>query len=380
MFPKQQPPKAEAPPRPMLPPGLGEAPNDMLAQGARGPLVSSLQLWLHKRGFTPGAIDGIYGAQTASAVRELQKTLRVSPQTGNMDQATMKAVNFDLAQQRSVLRDLEEMYLTRPPPKPTSTGGGTIKPNEAQPDVPPAPGMDDKTRMWLGVGLGGAALLVLGYIFMADKKSEARPLAGEDLFDDLGRDADDDEKFEARSDDEIRLLKGRVNDREYMRQLADDYAKDLADRVMARLKTSRNGGKQTEPAPAIEGLADLSNYHTRMTPKQYVTMMRNQDKSEAYLRDAATDSMYNEDLSKTERAWWRKVSKLVAAPTQAEQDRDDKRIRELESELNLKGVGDAPPSSPKGRMQACASQWRSIDDKSGSYRDFMKDCMKSFPG
>ena len=43
-----------------------------LKQGDRGALVSLLQLGLQRAGQTPGALDGIFGAQTAAAVRAFQ--------------------------------------------------------------------------------------------------------------------------------------------------------------------------------------------------------------------------------------------------------------------------------------------------------------------
>ena len=44
----------------------------ILKQGDRGALVSLLQLGLTRAGQTPGALDGIFGAQTAAAVRAFQ--------------------------------------------------------------------------------------------------------------------------------------------------------------------------------------------------------------------------------------------------------------------------------------------------------------------
>lgn len=38
-----------------------------LKQGDRGALVSLLQLGLERAGQTPGALDGIFGAQTAAS-------------------------------------------------------------------------------------------------------------------------------------------------------------------------------------------------------------------------------------------------------------------------------------------------------------------------
>ena len=47
-----------------------------LKQGDRGALVSLLQLGLQRAGQTPGALDGIFGAQTAAAVRAFQPQLQ----------------------------------------------------------------------------------------------------------------------------------------------------------------------------------------------------------------------------------------------------------------------------------------------------------------
>lgn len=50
-----------------------------LKQGDRGALVSLLQLGLGRAGQTPGALDGIFGAQTAAAVRAFQAANALTP-------------------------------------------------------------------------------------------------------------------------------------------------------------------------------------------------------------------------------------------------------------------------------------------------------------
>ena len=50
-----------------------------LKQGDRGALVSLLQLGLTRAGQTPGALDGIFGAQTAAAVRAFQAASALTP-------------------------------------------------------------------------------------------------------------------------------------------------------------------------------------------------------------------------------------------------------------------------------------------------------------
>ena len=51
----------------------------ILKQGDRGALVSLLQLGLTRAGQTPGALDGIFGAQTAAAVRAFQAASGLTP-------------------------------------------------------------------------------------------------------------------------------------------------------------------------------------------------------------------------------------------------------------------------------------------------------------
>ena len=51
----------------------------ILKQGDRGALVSLLQLGLTRAGQTPGAPDGIFGAQTAAAVRAFQAVNALTP-------------------------------------------------------------------------------------------------------------------------------------------------------------------------------------------------------------------------------------------------------------------------------------------------------------
>lgn len=46
-----------------------------LRRGAQGPLVVQLQTWLRELGYNPGNIDGVYGAQTATALLRFQQQL-----------------------------------------------------------------------------------------------------------------------------------------------------------------------------------------------------------------------------------------------------------------------------------------------------------------
>ncbi|TCS77598.1 peptidoglycan-binding domain-containing protein [Tepidibacillus fermentans] len=49
-----------------------------LRRGDRNDYVKTLQSWLYKAGFNPGAIDGIYGANTEKAVKEFQKKVGIT--------------------------------------------------------------------------------------------------------------------------------------------------------------------------------------------------------------------------------------------------------------------------------------------------------------
>jgi peptidoglycan hydrolase-like protein with peptidoglycan-binding domain len=48
------------------------ADNPTIRQGSRGPAVRKAQKALKDRGYNPGALDGIFGAQTSRAVRQYQ--------------------------------------------------------------------------------------------------------------------------------------------------------------------------------------------------------------------------------------------------------------------------------------------------------------------
>ncbi len=63
----------------------------ILAQGARGPWVERVQRELRRRGFNPGAIDGVYGARTREAVAGFQASVQVEP-TGEIDDWTWSAL------------------------------------------------------------------------------------------------------------------------------------------------------------------------------------------------------------------------------------------------------------------------------------------------
>lgn len=59
--------------------------------GSRGPGVSLLQLALERAGAAPGALDGIFGSETAAALRRFQQSEGL-PLTGRNDAATRRAL------------------------------------------------------------------------------------------------------------------------------------------------------------------------------------------------------------------------------------------------------------------------------------------------
>src|SRR5262249_6751477 len=76
---------------PNVPATAGVTASDQLTIGARGDSVKRLQTALAQLGFAVGDVDGIYGNQTASAVRLFQAS-RGLPPTGTADDATLQAI------------------------------------------------------------------------------------------------------------------------------------------------------------------------------------------------------------------------------------------------------------------------------------------------
>lgn len=64
---------------------------ETLSQGDRGGAVKEAQRQLHEAGYLSGAADGVYGSQTASAVRAFQQERGLSV-TGKIDKTTWKAL------------------------------------------------------------------------------------------------------------------------------------------------------------------------------------------------------------------------------------------------------------------------------------------------
>lgn len=81
-----------------------EVPVTLLGQGAQGALVRSMQQNLASWGFSPGKVDGIFGAKTAEAVQALQRKLGV-PTTGAMDAQTVQKIRTDLMDVASKLKE-----------------------------------------------------------------------------------------------------------------------------------------------------------------------------------------------------------------------------------------------------------------------------------
>jgi peptidoglycan hydrolase-like protein with peptidoglycan-binding domain len=79
-----------------------------LAIGSRGDDVKQLQLALAQRGHAVGDVDGIYGIQTAAAVRAFQ-ALQGLPQTGIADDATLRAIAVPAQQMEGAMMKPEDI-------------------------------------------------------------------------------------------------------------------------------------------------------------------------------------------------------------------------------------------------------------------------------
>jgi peptidoglycan hydrolase-like protein with peptidoglycan-binding domain len=82
---------------------LASAAMALMQQGDRGPAVSTLQAQLQSAGCSPGAIDGVFGAQTAQAVRcfQLQNRLTVDGRVGSQTEALLSGQAVPIADQPS---------------------------------------------------------------------------------------------------------------------------------------------------------------------------------------------------------------------------------------------------------------------------------------
>jgi peptidoglycan hydrolase-like protein with peptidoglycan-binding domain len=75
-------------------------PIDVLRLGDRGSEVRDLQQELRQRGFNPGRVDGVYGRQTESAVRQFQSARGLSPD-GIAGRETLTALGIIAERQRN---------------------------------------------------------------------------------------------------------------------------------------------------------------------------------------------------------------------------------------------------------------------------------------
>jgi peptidoglycan hydrolase-like protein with peptidoglycan-binding domain len=110
--------------------------SNQLTVGVRGEVVRQLQMALAQRGYAVGDIDGIYGDQTAAAVRLFQAA-RGLPQTGIADDATLGAVAVPAQQTggttmkpedvlRAILTALLGSQTVGTPTQPANVPAGTL--------------------------------------------------------------------------------------------------------------------------------------------------------------------------------------------------------------------------------------------------------------
>lgn len=79
-------------------PESGADEHSVFGMGDRGKEISSLQRKLKKLGYLDGAVDGIYGGDTASAVRDFQSDEGL-PSTGMVDEDTLSHITSSYASQ-----------------------------------------------------------------------------------------------------------------------------------------------------------------------------------------------------------------------------------------------------------------------------------------
>jgi hypothetical protein len=166
----------------VMPSGGAQDPNDPVTLAASGQVITAkspqavvkkLQLLLTAWGFAPGSADGVYGTNTANAVRGLQAKLDVKVD-GFFGPATAKAVQADLASRSSVLRANKAMFSTPALPPATGTRPVTAPPPAAGGPLPATqPAITTGVPWW--VWLGGAAAVV--FLISRTRDLEDTPLA-----------------------------------------------------------------------------------------------------------------------------------------------------------------------------------------------------------
>jgi len=128
-----------------------------LSKGARGSAVIELQQLLTQAGFSPGAIDGIFGSNTETAVKSFQNGLGYSPGSGwgVVDAQTLSALQTAASR------------AGRPPPPPSTgipagsivgTGGGPL----VLPGTKTTFGIPNTYLIYAGIG----GLVLAGFLAM----------------------------------------------------------------------------------------------------------------------------------------------------------------------------------------------------------------------
>lgn len=105
-----------------MPPPTGAGP--VLRFGDRGEFVRTLQMRLESLGFSPGAIDGVFGSRTDRAVRDFQASRNLLSD-GIVGPVTRGALGLDILGHTSIVPGLSSLISYRYPTEGYQTGGFT---------------------------------------------------------------------------------------------------------------------------------------------------------------------------------------------------------------------------------------------------------------
>lgn len=137
-------------------------------KGSRGAEVKVLQQYLERAGYSPGGIDGVYGANTEAAVASFQRAYNI-PADGIVYQDTFEALANTVSMKEQIVAENKAVVV--------HTGQGPVAIETPPPPLKPLP-LPGTLGPPTWVIVAGSAASLLAFAWLLTRKAPRPALAG----------------------------------------------------------------------------------------------------------------------------------------------------------------------------------------------------------